>query len=408
MKKILFRIWQFPQPSETFILNQIITAIECGYEVKILVGDFLEIDASSQQNLFQHYNIREKIILENYQIPKNINIRVFKAAYLLITNALFFFKLKSYLNLKKDLSQIYRFYFFKKLRKFDLIHIQYGTNAKPIDILKKNGLLKKKIIVSFHGHDAFFPINGMIKDQSYYDELFNSADAVIANTPYLAETLIKLGCKNNSLRTIPVGVDTKFFTPSNDKFIKKNPFKIINIGRLDRIKGQQYAIDVIEILRNKNYPIELYIIGEGKERKKLENLIIQKGLEENVFLIGVKDHLTIRKYLQKNNVYLHSSVAVADGRRETQGLAILEAHSCGLPAVVFDSGGVKYTVQEGISGFIVPEFDTASMANKIEILINDPALRNHMAIAARKFVEQQYSLEKIGAIWCKTYKELIE
>ena len=85
-KKILFKIWKFPQLSETFIVNQIVLALKMGYEVKILVEELTSISNNANTKLFEEYNLSEKIIIEDYRIPQQRLERIFKATLLLIKN----------------------------------------------------------------------------------------------------------------------------------------------------------------------------------------------------------------------------------------------------------------------------------------------------------------------------------
>lgn len=407
-KTILFKIWKFPHLSETFILAQIITAIKCGYIVRILVEDLLDIEESKQQDLIEKYNIIDKIIIENHQIPENKLVRLFKACFLIIINLTYFLKLIKYLQYEKalNISAIFKFQFYKQFRDYDIIHVQYGTNVKPVDIFKKIGLLSSKLVVSFHGHDAFFPINGIISNNCYYDNLFNYGDLIVANTPYLAKIIEELGCPNKKLKTIPVGVDTIFFKPLKNKNKHNDTIKLISIGRLDKVKGHMYAIEVVALLISNGHKIHLSIVGEGAERGKLERFIAAKKLKEFVNLTGKKNQQEVRSYLQEHDIYILAAVPVENNRRETQGLATLEAQACGLPAVVFDSGGVKYTVSEGETGFIVPEYDVDSMVQSIEELIDNAKLRKEMGKEAVIYVEKLFSQNKINDIWCETYNEL--
>ena len=247
MKSILFKIWKFPQLSETFILAQIITAIKCGYKVNVLVQDLLNIEESKQQILLTKFDILDKIIIENYHIPENKLIRLIKGCILVIINLPSILKLIRYLQKVKNLNitDIYKFQFYKRFKDYDIIHVQYGTNVKPVDILKKIGFITSKLVVSFHGHDAFFPINGIIPNNGYYDNLFRYGDLIVANTPYLAKLIEELGCPKNKLKIIPVGVDTKFFHPLKNDHKCRDVIRLISVGRLDKVKGHIYLIDLV-------------------------------------------------------------------------------------------------------------------------------------------------------------------
>ena len=407
---ILFKIWKFPQLSETFILTQIITAINCGYEVKILVKDLLDFNEnSSQLSLLERYKIKEKILLDDPKIPGHKIRRFIIAIHLVIINLGDLIKLFRFLNNEKfiSISGIFRFHHYKKMNKFDIIHVQYGTNIYPLDLLKKLNVLTPKLIVSFHGHDAFFPINGIIKNNGYYDNLFQSAELIIANTRYLKDKILELGCPKAKIISIPVGVNIEYFRPIKKKVLNPDSIKLIMVGRLDKIKGHHIAIEVVSKLRKLKLPVVLNIIGEGQERINIEKLIQIHELEESVFLMGSKNQNEILNLFRDHDIYILPSIKLPNGRAETQGLAALEAQACGIPAVVFNSGGVKYTVRNNETGFVISEDKLNAMIFKIKELIENPELYQSMSFQARSFVKKDYSQKKIELIWCETYKNLI-
>lgn len=406
--KLLFKIWKFPFLSETFVLEQILTAIECGYEVKILVGELQDVSENKLESFFQEHNIQDKVILEDYRIPSGKLLRILKAVFIGFSHVFEFKTLLSCLKFNNwNYLQLYQFHFFSQLEKFDIIHIQYGTNVKPLDLYKKCGLIEAKVIVSFHGHDAFFPINGIIKNNNYYNDLFGYGDLIVANTEYLASTIQKLGCPQNKIEIIPVGVDTNFFSPFENRSCTSEVFKLISVGRLDRVKGQKFAIDALDILKRKGFKVHLSILGEGDERQNLEEIIEEKGLAGEVFLKGKKSPKEVKSVLGEHDIFILAAVPVENGRRETQGLATLEAQACGLPVVVFDSGGVKYTVRDGVTGFIVPEYDVEALASRIEKLITDPELRITMGKNAVEFVRSEFSQQKLRKMWRNVYSKII-
>src|SRR5699024_3316584 len=136
-KKLLFKLWLFPRLTETFILSQIITAIKCGYNVKILVGELLEINEITHRRLIEQYQIQDKIIIEDHNIPNNKIKRYLKAFYLTITNPFLIREFRDYIkNQRKfELKHVYAYHYFRKFRNYDIVHVQYGTNAKPLDTL---------------------------------------------------------------------------------------------------------------------------------------------------------------------------------------------------------------------------------------------------------------------------------
>src|SRR5690606_33734599 len=121
----------------------------------------------------------------------------------------------------------YQWCFYFQFNDASIIHVQYGTNSYPYRVIKNNHIFKPKVIVTFHGHDAFFPLYGRIPNNGYYDKLFNNGTTITVNTPYLEEKLIDLGCLNKKLKLVPVGVDTTFFCPDKTEKEESKTLKLI-------------------------------------------------------------------------------------------------------------------------------------------------------------------------------------
>ncbi|TYA71414.1 glycosyltransferase [Seonamhaeicola marinus] len=407
MKNIIFKIQEYPRFSETFITTQVVTAISLGFHVQILVKNLLPVKKSRQESIIEKYGLCEKIITEDYRIPKNKVFRLLKWVYLLFINVFNLLKILEYHRIQNEfsLTWLYQFCFFSKLKDTEIFHIQYGTNKHPLDILKRIGVLKGKIMVSFHGHDAFFPINGYIENHNYYKDLFNVANTVIANTPYLAKQIEAIGCNSKKIKTIPISVNTDFFySKQREKKVNKT-FKIISVGRLAEVKGHIYALKAILRLNEMGCNVFLTIVGEGEERKALLKFVKDNNIEHLVELVGIKSQSEIRQLFWENNLFLFPSISLEGGRAETQGLATIEAQACGLPVVAFNTGGIPYTIKENTTGYLCEEFDYNGMADKIKYLINTPDVLYKMSVNASRFIKECYAKKEIDETWNILYNQ---
>jgi len=404
-KSILFKIWKFPQLSETFIVNQIVLAIKMGYDVKILVGEVTDITKNANNLLFEEFNLRDKIIVEDYKLPQQKLKRILKAAWLLLNDILLVPHFIKYYNAskKKGLEAIYEFFFYKNFREFDAIHIQFGTNKHPVDILKNTGYIKSQLIVSFHGHDLYFPINNRIPNNGYYNHLFESANYLVANTAFLKDKLIEINAPIEKIKIIPVAVDTSIFKPIKLDDKKSDLIRIISVGRLEIFKGHQFGIKCISQLVKKGYDIQYSIIGDGSQKEVLESLIQKYGLKKHVVLLGRKSQEEISKTLPIQDIFLMTSITDSNYGVESQGLVTAESQACGLPVVAFDSGGVKYTLVDGKTGFLCKEEDIECYTEKIELLIRNDSLRKKMGIDAVQFIEREYSENSVLKKWRNIY-----
>ena len=408
-KKIVFKIGEFPHVSETFIVAQIITAIKLNYQVVILVNRVLDFKQSLHEELLLKYRLKDLIVVEYVKIPNNKLHRFLKIFQLFLSNL---GSLKSILNFykfqnEKSFSWIFYWVFYQQFNDLNTIfHIQYGNNKFPIDVLKAKCNFKAKVITTFHGHDAFFPMHGHIPNDGYYDLLFESANIITANTKYLADKIEALGCPIDKLKIVPVGVDTSYFNDVNKVKNTNSILKLINVGRLDPVKGHKYLIEIIRQMVKKDVAVQLTIIGEGDERNNLEQLINQYNLSNNVKLVGKKSQSEIKEKYWQSDLYVFAAVPLSDGRRETQGLATLEAQACGLPVIVYNSGGVKYTIDESKTGFLFDEFEIDEVVEKLLYLNENRQVIQEMSNNCFTFVDENFSQEKINEKWARIYSDL--
>lgn len=406
----MFKIQEFPHISETFIIAQVITAIKLGFDVKILVKKVLPFSTGSQNNLFEKYNFSNKIVIEDYKIPKSKVVRILKWWYLGLVNM---FKMADVIAYHKNqkafsLTWLYQYNFYRQFNTSNIFHIQYGTNKSPVDLLKTSGCLKSSVVVSFHGHDAFFPINRSIEGHNYYHDLFNVADAVIANTPYLAKQIESIGCSPSKIDAIRIGVNTEFFYPKETEKSVGSSFNIVCVGRLVKVKGHIYALKAVKKLVDEGFNVSLTIVGKGQEYNELSKYIEDNNLNAIAKLVGAKSQTEIRQLFWESDLFLFPSITLEDGRAETQGLATVEAQACGLPVVAFNTGGIKYTLKDNVTGCLCEAKDFKGMAEKVAFLINTPDVLFNMKTIAPKFVSEHFAQNVIDKKWNMLYSELIK
>lgn len=404
MKRILFKIWKFPKLSETFIVNQVITAIKLGYEVRILAEEVCDISENGNQELFLEFGLEDKLILEDYKIPETKMGRLLKTAWFILKRPNLLDPLLKFYHKsdRKGFFPVFQFFFYESFRAYEVIHIQFGTNKNPVDILKKIGVLNNRLITSFHGHDLYFPINNRIPNNGYYDDLFASGDFLICNTPFLKQKLKEIDAPDNKIKIIPVAVNTNYFKPKPKKQVNSK-IKLVTVGRLETFKGQIWGIHCVEKLLRKNLKIEYIIAGDGSLYSILLKEVKERNLSDVVSFTGALKQHEVRKLLQESDIFLMTSVTDPDYGVESQGLVTAEAQASGLPVVAFDTGGVKYTLEHGKTGFLCRERDVDDFTAKIELLIKDQDLRKEMGKKAREFIEKEYSEVSVMKSWKDIY-----
>lgn len=146
-------------------------------------------------------------------------------------------------------------------------------------------------------------------------------------------------------------------------------FNIVSVGRLVPQKGYDRLIPIVGKLRREGKDVQLFLIGEGVERKRLESIIEKESLQEAVHLMG----------FQKNPYALMSKMDlfVCSSRAEGYSLVIAEAMTLGLPVVSTDCAGPNELLDHGKYGLLVDNNDI-SLYEGISTVINDSKLREDL------------------------------
>lgn len=153
--------------------------------------------------------------------------------------------------------------------------------------------------------------------------------------------------------------------------------RVLVVGRLDiQQKGLDMLLDIVPRVLNKRKSTQFLIIGDGQDRAKLERLIVEKRMQENVILMGYKPQAQMFTYLKSAHV-----VAIPS-RHEGVAKAGLESMLAGVPVVAFDSGGIGDYLQDGYNGFLIPKYDLDAFARSLLMILEDEQLRLQLAANA--------------------------
>lgn len=162
----------------------------------------------------------------------------------------------------------------------------------------------------------------------------------------------------------------------------KNYYNLVCVGRLEYQKGFDLIIKIMARLKKEK--IKLYILGEGKEKERLEKLIKSLKLEESVYLLGKKKNPYI--YMENADLFILSS------RFEGFPNVLLEANACGIYAICNNSlGGINQIIENDINGCILDFSNEELVAEKIKIELNKKRDREEI----KEIILQKYGISQI-------------
>jgi sugar transferase (PEP-CTERM/EpsH1 system associated) len=262
-----------------------------------------------------------------------------------------------------------------------------------------------------HGRDVF-DLDGTSRKYRWVRRLYQPlVHRYVPLSQELADYLSnQVGVAGSKLRLICNGVDVERFTPGEKKdreavlpqgFADQDSLLIGCVGRLEAVKDQLTLVRAFNELclqRPDDNRLRLVLIGDGSLRDKIEQLVVQEGIQDRVWLAGTRED--VPQLLSALDVFVLPSLA--EGISNT----ILEAMACGLPVVATLVGGNGELVREGETGFLVPRADPRAMAAALINYADDAALRAAHGAAARTRVEGTFSIARMVSRYLEVYDEL--
>ena len=286
----------------------------------------------------------------------------------------------------------------------NVIHAHWLIPQGIIGAMLKNK--KTKLIVTVHGSDLFPLKNFVFK--ALQRKVLKKADFCTVNSQATAYEIVRRFPEyQDKIRIIPMGVDTKLFSPKNvkSKFRQhKNRKIILFAGRLNEQKGVEYLIKSMAIVNQKIKNAKLLIIGQGEYRNKMQKLANSLNLS-NVEFLGPIPHKNLVDYYNLTDVFVLPAVTSKIGT-EGQGLVLLEAMSCGKPVIGTDTGGIRFIIKNNENGLLARERDENDLAENIVKVLSNNKLKQKLSNNGIQFVKDNYSWNRIVKKFNRLYKEL--
>lgn len=406
--KVAFMVYEFPILSETFIVNQIAGLIDRGCEVDIYAE--CKGDLNKVHPLVEKYDLLERTYYLP-ELPENLLVRLIKGVGL-IPNYAF-----------KSPRQLWRSLYPFPLtdltvslwllhtiipnfdRDYDIIHCQFGTQSYRGMAFRQVNAPQAKLITTFRGYD----ISGFVrqKGENAYRQLFRHGDFFLTNCDFFRDKAISIGCPPEKIKVNRSGLDCDRFTYQLRSLAEDGWIQIATTGRLVEKKGIEYVIRAVARLVPTYPHLRYKIIGEGPLRQHFTDLIRELNLTENVELMGWCNETEIVETLRNTHIFVAPSITAANGDRDAPINVLKEAMAVGLPVVSTYHGGIPELVEDGKSGFLVPEKDAIALAEKLAYLIEHPQLWTQMGKAGREFVLEHYNLERINDDLMNIYRSLV-
>lgn len=243
---------------------------------------------------------------------------------------------------------------------YELDWLSFGFATQAIDHECVAKAIGAKMSVSLRGSDIFvYPL----KHPGCYRKVWKYVDQIHSLSKALLNEAQRQGLPSDARAVIiPPAIDiTKF--PARQKAGWSSPLQFVTVARLHWIKGIEYAIGAMKMLKHAGFDFTYHIVGDGEAREQLLLEIKEAGLRDIVFLDGKRTSAQVSHMLRQCDLYLQPSL------NEGFCNAVLEAQACGSLCIVSNVGGLPENIVDKVTGWLVPPRDAIALASAIEKVV---------------------------------------
>lgn len=306
-----------------------------------------------------------------------------------------------------DFSEQVQVYIASEKIDYDLVHANFFMSGMVAMQLKT--FLNIPFVITFHalGHVRLlhqkeqdrFPAERL----KIEEELMKMADAIIAECPQDKEDLITYySADPEKITVIPCGFNPAEFFPADKQLSKVrlglNPKEkmILQLGRMVPRKGIDNVIIATSLLREIPAGYKLFIVGgepddkDCPELERLKRLTEELNITDRVIFTGRKNRDELQVY------YSAADVFVTTPWYEPFGITPLEAMACGTPVIGADVGGIKFSVLDGKTGFLIPPKSPSLLADRLTLLFEHDDLLKTMGRNALNHVYASFTWKEVG------------
>jgi L-malate glycosyltransferase len=293
-----------------------------------------------------------------------------------------------------------------KYEKLDVLHVHYAIPHAAVAYMTKQILHTQgyciPVVTTLHGTDITL-VGADPTFSPVVEFSINASDGVTAVSDQLRRETNHTFNIKNEIKVIPNFIDfTRFKKTNKDHFrkaIASDDEKIlVHISNFRKVKRVEDVIKVFGIVRQ-SIPCKLLLIGDGPERRNMEDLCRSMHLCDDIRFLGKQDAV--------EEILAISDIFVLPSENESFGLAALEAMACEVPVISSNAGGIPEVNIHGTTGFMSKVGDVQDMANNCIQLLKDESLlqqfRENAFAQAKRF-----DIGEILPMYESYYEEVLE
>jgi glycosyltransferase involved in cell wall biosynthesis len=383
----------YNEVSGIFVHKQVRALVSKGIEVRVISPVPWAPFPTNQIS----YKWRAYSNIPKYSVVDGINV-YYPRYVVLPRNLLFSYSGKTmYYGIREIVNEIYKDF------EFDVIHanVALPDGVAGMEISK---VFKKPLILTIHGQDFYYTIFRNRKCKSIVEEAINfSSRTIVVSDKLKMIGEQTLNVNSDKLCVIPNGIDMEgVFNGKSDLLEKYKDRRIIlSVSYLIKRKGIDLNIKALAELKDKYQNLLYLIVGDGPERKNLEELAVKLNLQEHMKFLGMLPHNKVMEYMSICDVF---SLPSWD---EAFGVVYVEAMAHGKPVIACAGEGIDGIVKNRETGLLVRPHDVASLVEALEFLLSNPEKARAIGEEARKLVLENYTWEKNAEKTIEVYRKAL-
>ncbi len=297
-------------------------------------------------------------------------------------------------------------YYFNYVKKFKQIISVIKPDIVVACYIQSCGLITalsaiKPFLLVVWGSDILINPHESLYEKIKTKFVVNKADFIVCDSQYHKDEIVKVaGYLAKKITAFPWGINQQMFNPTKgDQQIRRKlnwqNNKVLIMNRwFEPVYGVEYFIEALPEVIKKIPETRVILIGEGSLGQKIRNMVNDYNLKDFVWFAGRIPHEKMANYLCVSDLYVSSSLS--DGSSS----CLMEALSCGIPAVVSDVSVYYEWIKDGYNGYVVPRKNPTAISRAIVSILQNPNINqmkaNSLAIAKEK------------ADWDKNYQKMEE
>mgnify|MGYP001264851099 CR=1 FL=1 len=289
--------------------------------------------------------------------------------------------------------------------KLDVLHVHYALPHAICAILARNiASHKVKVVTTLHGTDiSVLGVDPTLKKMIEYG--INESDGVTAVSNSLAKQTYDMLQVNKDIQVIYNFINEDEYYRKELPHIRKQynireeEHVFIHISNFRKVKRIDDVVRTFNLIQ-KEIPAKLLLVGDGPEKPYIHNLVSDLGIQGSVLFLGRQKNIS--------DLLSISDVKLLFSEKESFGLVLLEAMSCGVPCIGTNIGGIPEVIEHEKNGYLVDIGEHEAAAKFAIRLVTDRYIYDKVSQYAIQTARDKFCSEKIISEYINVYKNVLK